>query len=394
MVNIFKNGYYKVGNEIFENKVPAVYRASQLNTNWEWYFHDVEMKAYDWTIEPTQNLNELYKNRAQQIREKYDYVLLFCSGGADSTNMLYSFLKNDIHVDEVVAGAPMSGLSNWDWDNTDKSAENTISETKFAQIPLMQEIATHYPKTKTTLHDYFIDMVSYKTDEWLYKSGDYIHPTFAARYNLERREYNYIRELADSGKKIGIVYGIDKPYLAMKDGVFYSYIRDSLVCNGFQSISHPNVEVELFYYSPDLIPMLVKQAHTVARWICKPENKIYKENAVVSQESMSRHEMTRAFIGVYERTIVPLIYPILEKNAFQCHKPRSTFMGEHDAWFTYLHNDSKLRELMVSDYRNYVKGIQKKYFRIDLSGNRLGFKFGYKFFKIGHESNFASEIII
>jgi hypothetical protein len=391
MVENFKNGCYKVGNELFENKVSAVYRANQLNTNWEWYFHDESMKLHDWTIEPSESLDQLYKTRAKQIREKYDYVIVFCSGGADSTNVLYSFLKNGLHVDEVIAGAPLSGLSNWDWNNQDVSAENTISETKFAQLPLLQEVETYYPKTKVTLHDYFIDMTEYKTDEWLFKSGDYIHPTFAARYNLERKEYDYIRKIAESGKKVALVYGIDKPYLAMKNGVFYSYIRDSLVCNGFQSILHPNVEVELFYYSPELVPMLIKQAHLTARWICKPENEFFKTNTVLTSESFKRSEMTRKFIGVYERKIVPLIYPILGENKFQCHKPKSTFMGEHDAWFSNLHSDTKIRDLIVSDYQNYLKGISPVYLRKDLSGNFLGFTLAYKYYKIGNEADFKTD---
>jgi hypothetical protein len=384
----FKNGYYKVGNEFFTSKVLAVYRSSQVKLNVEWYFHDREMSLYDWTKEPSETLNELYKIRANQIREKYDYIIIFCSGGADSTNTLYSFLKNNIHVDEVIAGAPLSGLKNWEWNSADHSAENTISETKFSQIPLMEEIKKYYPKTKVTLHDYFIDMVNYKTDDWLIKSSDYIHPTFAARYNLERYEYSYIRKLAEQGKKVGLVYGIDKPFLSYKDGYFYTHFRDSLVCNGFQSIDHPNVEVELFYYSPDSVPLLIKQAHIAAKWITEPINKVYRDNAVQCSESAKKLELTRKFTGMYERALVPTIYPMLENTTFQCHKPKSTFMGEHDAWFPYLHNETKARQLMVSDYKNFVKSIDNSYFRKDISGNILGFRLHYKYYRIGKETDF------
>lgn len=390
MLNLkFKNGHYKVGNEIFEGKVAAVHRANQLKTHWEWYFHDDIMKTYDWTQEPVGSLNDFYFARARQIRENYDYVLVFCSGGADSTNALYSFLKNGLHVDEVVASAPLSGLKNWDWDNTTCSAENTISETKFAQLPLMQEVHNDYPKTKITIHDYFIDMLDYKTDDWLLKSGDYIHPTFAGRYNLERPQYSYIRQIADSGKKVALVYGIDKPFLAYKDGMFYTYFRDALVCNGFRSIEHPGIDAELFYYSPDLVPMLIKQAHVTARWICEPGHEDYRLNAVLSPETVHRQEATRKYLGIYERDLVPTIYPILGKKAFQCHKPSSSFMGAHDAWFPYLHRDSRARQLMTSDYKLFIRGIDTKYFRKDYSGNILGFHLANKFHRIGKEENFG-----
>lgn len=387
----FKNGHYRVGDEIFESKILAVHRANELKKDWEWYFHDAEMKAVDWTVEPETHLDDFYKIRASQIREKYDYLIVFCSGGADSTNTVYSFLKNGLHVDEVVAGAPVSGLKNWNWSNRSTDAANTISETKFAQLPLMQEISTHYPKTKVTLHDYFIDMLDYKTDEWLLKSGDYIHPTFAARYNLERSEYSYIKKLADSGKKIGLVYGIDKPLLATKNDMLYTYFRDSLVCNGFQSIDHPNVSVELFYYSPDLVPMLIKQAHIAARWVVRPENKWIRDYAVISASSLNNQEMTRKLLGIYERSIVPLIYPAINKIDFQCHKPTSTFMGEHDAWFSYLHTNTRLNQLMFSDYNNFTKDIDSRFFRINPTNKILGFRLAYKYHQIGPVSNFTQQ---
>jgi hypothetical protein len=386
----YANGYYTVGNEIFEKKVLAVQRASTTKQDVEWVWHDKKMSSFDWTVEPPVSLDMLYKLRAQEIREKYDYVLIFCSGGADSTNVLQSFLKNGIHVDEVVAGAPLSGLSNWKYSNTDYSANNTISETKFAQLPLMEYVQQNFPKTKVTIHDYFTDMLNYKEDSWLINSGDYIHPTFAARYNLERHEYSYLRKLADSGKKIALVYGIDKPMLGQGEKNMYIVFSDQLVCNGFKSIEHPNVSVELFYWSPDAIPLLTKQGHTAAKWVCKPENEDWLENAVVTKTSnLVDAKWSR---NAFERKIIPLVYPSLNYSQFQCQKPNRAFMGQHDAWFPVLHSDLKVRQLMISDYRNLTNSLDSSVFRTNGYGRVIGFRKYYKFYKLGPIEKFRGLI--
>lgn len=383
----FKTGYYTVGDSVFEKKVLAVYHASQTNEKIKWTWNDNTMALFDWTKEPTLSLDELYKIRAQQIRDEYDYVLIFCSGGADSTNVLQSFLKNNIHVDEVVAGAPLSGLSSWDWNNADNAASNTISETQFAQLPLMEYVQKNFPKTKVTIHDYFVDMLNYKEDEWLLQSGDYIHPTFAARYNLQRDEYAYLRKLADSGKKIALVYGIDKPNLAKDDENLYMLFNDQLICNGVKSIDHNNIKVELFYWSPDAVPLLIKQGHLVSKWICRDENKNFLQHAVLSRTT---HTGDLHFgRNVYERKIIPLIYSSLNYASFQCLKPTKPFMGEHDAWFPILHSDTSTRNMMVSDYKNLMDSVDGSFFWKNHFGEIGGFHKHYKYFKLGKISYFT-----
>ena len=174
-------GYYKVGEEKFYEKIPAMFRSQQLKQDMTWNFNDEVFSAIDWTREPTESLDELYAIRARQIREEYDYVLLFCSGGADSTNMFYAFTNNGLHVDEVVGSAPLSGLRDWQSNSVDQSVENTIDETFHTQIPWLKKIEAQFPQTKVTLHDYFDDMLAYKADDWLLKGNDWMHPTMAGR---------------------------------------------------------------------------------------------------------------------------------------------------------------------------------------------------------------------
>jgi hypothetical protein len=385
-------GFYTVGQQTFINKTSAIYEANKTKADIDWYFHDDILNALNWTTEPETSLNEFYRQRAQQLRNKYDYLVLFFSGGADSTNMVYSFLKNGIYVDEVVAGAPVSGLNNWK-DTTSTDAANTISETRLAQLPGLKKISEEYPAVKVTVHDYFQDMIEYKTDEWLWKSGSYIHPTFAARYSLERDEYKHLRVLADSGKSIGLVYGLDKPCLAEHKEEFYLVIKDLVVCNGFQSLDHPMATVELFYYNADVPQMMIKQSHVAARYILRPENVLYYNNLYYNTKYPNgpvKYDSDPDYHhGIYERGIVPAIYPMLENQVFQANKPTQSFFAQHDAWFHELHKNTTTWQMLTSDFNMFVNGIDKKYFFF--RNNKTipqGFAGHVKYFKIGHINKF------
>ena len=53
-----------------------------------------------WRFEVISSLDK--DKYAQQLREKYDYIVLAYSGGADSCNVLNSFLDNGIPIDDII----------------------------------------------------------------------------------------------------------------------------------------------------------------------------------------------------------------------------------------------------------------------------------------------------
>ena len=313
-----------------------------------------------------------------------------CSGGADSTNVVWSFLNNGIHVDEVVASAPMSGLRNWQNNTSDISASNTMSETVHAQLPLLNEIKSQHPSVKISINDYFENIINFKTDEWLFRCGEWIHPSGVARYNLE--QLTHLRDLADSGKTIGIVYGIDKPIVVFDSSQNVKVRISDLAVNvqrqAFEK-KYPNVENVLFYWTPSLPQMLVKQTHQLLKWLALPENKNTK-NLVYDQSKHSPMYFAQNRIrhSFYERAIVPCIYPGTYRPIFQGAKPTRMFLGEHDDWFYKLHFDTRMFEMVESDFRNFIKTINPKY----LNAVRTGFNVYVKSYNVGAVSNFFSII--
>lgn len=402
-------GYYTVNNISFgTNKVSAVLEAQKTGAEVGWYFFDESFKKANWLVEPTLTLDQLYEIRARQIRDAYDYVIIFLSGGADSNNVIRSFLNNNIHVDEVVALIPESGLKNYNWNDKDFSAGNVMSETKYAQYPILHEVSTKSSKTKITVLDFFDDIVNMESDSWIYESeGDLIGMTGARYGRLD--SLTHVKNLAEQGKRIASVWGTDKPIVGFSP--HNSDVNFVLVDIPVYLSKYPfknvyqNVDRVLFYWSPDLPELMVKQAHVVAKEMHKPEN-IHIYNAVVNQgkklfkptdlstdailsniltinsESISYSPKT-----IYQRGIVPFIYPNThDPDLFQSRKFETgqTFLSAFNNWIKDLHDGTRIMQMITSDFSLFYKNISPKY----LNPNKTGFNVCRKIFKIGSHDDF------
>ena len=85
-------GCYRVGDLKFYSKLEAIEMHTRTGIHPHWDFNEAVFSSYDWTVEPEENILELYRQRAQQLRDKYDYIILIYSGGADSETILQSFI--------------------------------------------------------------------------------------------------------------------------------------------------------------------------------------------------------------------------------------------------------------------------------------------------------------
>jgi hypothetical protein len=396
-------GYYTVNGQVFTDKIHAILEAQKTSAKIDWYFYKEKFEKANWLVEPELSIDTLYKLRAQQIRDTYDYVIVLCSGGADSTNAVCSFLNNGIHVDEVVSMIPESGLKNWEWSNTDTSVTNTISETKYALFPLLNEIAVKHPNVKITINDYFEDIINYKTDEWIYQSGDWISPVSATKGSLDK--FKHLVDMAEQGKRIGVVWGVDKPSLRyIEGGDIIVSIHDRSVNVGRPPFKtpYPNVDRVLFYYAPDLPELIVKQCHMVSKYIHKKENlwisnllkelSIYPTKKVITETNqfglpkvdIIKNQPTSPKSKFF-RAMNPILYPTTyDHSTFQCDKSSGGFMGLQHGWLYKLHSDSMAMQLLESDFKAFYSKINPIY----LTTDRTGFAIHSMKFKIGSYKQF------
>ena len=199
--------------------------------------------------------------------------------------------------------------------------------------------------------------------------------------------------MAEAGKKIAIVYGIDKPMLIFdrEDNIRLAMAdRTVNVQRPAFEKNYPNVQNVLFYFSPEMPLMQVKQAHALAKWLFQPGNENALNNVLDLRKPPSSYTANRVRNSKYERAIIPCIYPTTYRPVFQGHKPTRMFLGEHDGWFYKLHGNSQVYDMIDSDFRNFYAVINGKY----LNENKTGFKPYSQNYKIGRISDFKLPTIV
>jgi hypothetical protein len=173
-----------------------------------------------------------------------------------------------------------------------------------------------------------------KDESWVFTTRDWFQPGHGIKHdNFGTKEHKL---LADSGKKIGVVYGIDKPKLTIIEDDWYMYFNDTLANHPNPVINeYENITTELFYWSPDLPELLSKQAHLVTAWFNMPNNK-HLRNLV----AWPNHDIARR--TSYEMLVKSIVYPDYDQDTWQTSKPTNSFYNEMDQWFYSNFSETKL----------------------------------------------------
>jgi hypothetical protein len=353
-----KFGFYRVGDLEFISKIEAIQHDNKTRAGVKWIFHDEIFSSYDWTQEPQENLEELYRQRALDIRASYDYVVIWYSGGADSHNVLSSFINNGIHVDEIA----VSTYSQAD----DNKPSYWTQEVDATALPDINKLAQYLPHTKIR----YIDFTSYlgeiyKGDtrwDWIYQQNTNFSPNNFLRSWIRELDPHY-RSLIDADRKMVFVWGSDKPRLAFdgnRYGMYFQDIFDNVVSTRTQLLDRPNEHDELFYWSPSAVSMLIKQAHCLLRFLTTvplPTPDLVAEYHVRSGQHKDLGTCVRDGVRYYltREGHSSIIYPWWPRSRWQQPKPISTVIAPRDSWFFNTnHNDT-----IVAARSAYFNALEK-----------------------------------
>jgi hypothetical protein len=380
-----KLGFYTVGNKVFYSKPQALLEATATGHFPHWNFNREIFGSIDTTVEPELDLRSLYRMRAQQLRDRYDYIRLEFSGGSDSTTVLLSFINNGIHIDEVVFRYPAQGDKNLGPDAKNMKAENTLSEWHFAAKPFLQKLAVTHPKIRITMHDFSENILKYQGDEsWTDNAKDYLHPEHVFKH--DPLGFDQHRQLAESGKSICILYGIDKPKVCVRDGRWYMYFLD-LQANHSQTQrgAYTNLHTEYFYWQADLPELVIKQAHVIRNWFLSPMAQHLQFLVRWPNHSVAQR-------GAYEQLTKPLIYPDYDPTTWQTVKSTNNFYSEMTWWFFKNFKDTRFYNVWEAGLAHMVRSIDPKFLTFEL-GRAVGFVgFMDKFYDLGPSTYVNTDI--
>jgi hypothetical protein len=335
-----KLGYYTVNSIEFDSKIKACIYAESVNQDVKWHFNNEVFDNYPWHIEPLESLDKLYDIRTQQLRDEYDYIMISYSGGADSQNIVESFLRQGLHIDELVintmekANKPFTVI-----DPSNKDPKNAAAEHYLQTIPRLKEIEKRSPKTKITI----LDMTDYLFESWL-SAGDAswiedkregLNPLNVTRFNYIH--FSEVRKQFDKSKKLALILGVEKPRTFIHtNNKFYIRFADratNIITIENHIKDYDNAVVEYFYWAPESAPIIAKQAHIIKRWLeLNPDKQQYWFHKNLTAD-IYRH--------VHERELRPLIYSTWDNSWWQADKATLDWYSEFDAWWIDGYKDTK-----------------------------------------------------
>lgn len=355
-------GFYEIGGKVFWDKASALMEGTKMGLGYSdlhWNFNDEYFGKFNWTQEPPGTVKNYYHARAREIREKYDYIILNCSGGADSTTMLYSFIQQGLHVDEVFVRHAKAGTAGHEPDSTNMLASNEHSEFEYAAKPLLEWLKKVSPRTKITVHDFSLDVLNDNLtwdENFIHWCGDYVTPGCVVRYTHASLKDSL--NLFDKGKRVGMLFGTDKPRFFIKDQQLYLRFMDRVVHSATPSAvnnGYDNTEVELFYWAPtpSATALVAKQCHMIRDWFNHPMN--HRMRFMLDNNWLANPSNRT----VFESMCKTIIYPDYDASTFQVNKPARSVYQEWDYWMGDFTN--------TQGYKTFMRGMMHLYKNIDAS---------------------------
>lgn len=318
-----KYGYYKVGAEICFSSMQAHLLASKNKTGIVWIYHDELFSKIDRALLGKISLDELYRQRAQQLRDTYDYLILNYSGGADSHNVLMSFLNNNIKIDQISVRFPFSAIFK-KLHNPNmhiRHASNRNSEWDFTIKPFLDNLAFTHPDIRIELIDWLDKSVLEKLEEDSFLSdprGGYFLGSMlrSANFAIDKGE----REMLDKGKRVANMWGIDKPRLMCTgtetgDRVFMA-LKDKPMVISSPNISNPN-GTEYFYWTPDFPLLAWEMSYKAFQFF--NANRHLRE--IIIKYKNEKHGFGLKKWQRFCDVINTVLYTTWDLNKFQCEKP-------------------------------------------------------------------------
>lgn len=331
--------WYEVGGRRHYNKLEALFDHINSQQPLRFNVNDEEYSKHNWSVEPTPSLEELYARRAIQIRNKYDYLVLHFSGGSDSCNILETFIRNKIFIDEIIVRGSYRFCSGKAGVVT---MDDMYSEIFNQSVPLAEWAKEHhFPHMKITVvetSEIVNDFFKNATD-WLEQGLCWLTPgsILKSRQDILAPHWQH---LSDSGKKIAHINGAEKPKIYQEKNYFYTRWLDSEIA-GWNTVKHGKDQlpqyIECFYRGRHTIELQIKQLHVLKNFI----------KTQVVRSSDWHPSSGRA----YENFVAALVYKrTLPLTCLHLKDTSDSPIDLKDSWFA--------KDKFSQSYNNWQKGVE------------------------------------
>lgn len=342
---------------LFLKKHEALEYATVHNHSLRFHFYDKVWETFDKSQLGKHSLTHLYADRARQLRDKYDYLVLHYSGGSDSHNVLHTFLTNNIKLDEVTVRWPKHWIDGkfYNANNQDTSAKNAPSEYNYTIEPTLQYLRQHHPEIKINIVDFTENIHSLANENTV---RDRIFQMNLSRNVLgsviQRLDESVDRKMASANvNSIGHIFGIEKPMLYLQDSSIYFYFSDV----SFDSTAMAEgTNVEPFYWSGEFPLVAMEQVYQTGLFF--KNNTQYLPLLNTANKSVAQ---VTADINLQQNLLKAIVYKhSWDFNKFQVDKPNI----DRSDWYSWVHNTpelDKLNKLYDNLMHDITDGIDDKF---------------------------------
>jgi hypothetical protein len=349
---VITTGGYICNNMIFTTRADAIIATLLKPGHIDFYFHDEIFSNYNWSAELQETLPELYRQRAHQLREKYDYLILCFSGGYDSNEILHTFLEENIHLDEIQVYNYEKLTKRLDHNILEKDKiTSSFVEYERAVIPALQYVKLKSPSTKINIIDVSDMLINdVKSDKHTIINSENLSTSSVIIPVTPRIYPSVIAEINTRiSKNAGVISGNDKPKLIFIDNKMYFAFNDVAGNSGrfINSGSAGNYTPEWFYWSKDAPLIPIKQ--------CQILLKVFRTNRVLLNEYVY---LKNTYPGQAreENIIVPYIYQYQNKISYHGIKALDI-----SAEYYLLAKHHGYGDNVVTPYLHQVKYLTNKF---------------------------------
>jgi len=353
-------GYYSVNDKVFLTKWEAVHYAKDPSTI-KYHWLDEVFSKLDWKVdpEPTVSLAELYRRRAQQLRDKYDYLVVMYSGGPDGKNVLDVFVDNSIHIDEII------NINSYASTNI---IENTVHNADYVNnvVPTLNALKSRPGfNTKITILDEVALIKKHmqwasNTDNEIVVLEQIVHGGINVQLinkQLWTRYVDHLWHKIVNGEKVGIVVGADKPIIMVENNRYTARFSDLAVNN---DLAHWDNEfkyldvVHPFYTSVETTNIIIKQCHILKNFMQSHPDPVYYYNPTNGERPAHACQSKTVNGSLRYDIFHKLIYPTWTPG-FVTKKPSMIYRKEDNWWINSLYQpDKKIHEhafkKMITDF--------------------------------------------
>jgi hypothetical protein len=364
-----KNGYYQVGQRAFNHKVYAMQEATRTGQDVSWNFNKSTYDQVNWMQTNGRTLDDLYRDRAWQLRQKYKWLCLAWSGGGDSTTVLHSFLLNNIHLDEVVILWPHSRLKGRYNPSKDTRPQNMSSEWDFAIEPKLRWLQQNYPRVQVTICDVLSDLEENEChDDTILIAEKHSYSVIQRWRALDQ----VLRQRTDQHGSVAGILAVDTPFVKIIDDWLCVYFDDMAANAGSKSDVMPDGwarNIEFFYWTPDMPEIVREQAQALLLFLNQYPH-FRKAFACWETQQSTVTQTRRESSETARRLKKAVLYPSYDHKTFQVQKQTNTHHSPE--WFHWFHSDPHAQEYL-EPWQHAINAhqalIHPKFFVKNVNGN-------------------------